>query len=239
MSNLKHETGKPRLIKLLFVVLMMSVGLNLLLGCGKSNKGQVVGPAPCKENCDEDKKPFSGNLWETALGRVDYMGGFFNEPAMIIALGLDFYASGGAKAQAIVPTPVGSELEVEGALWVDQLQLFCGYEYTYGDFKPKFESIPAGEYLVSKNVKRGSVAYNGFRGNVFEVKKGKVTLKIEMLGDYGSPMKLIPGYGIKYKGYDFDNYMFGQIKISNSNGCFATPWVSAEPVVFPFKMYGN
>ncbi len=110
MSNAIQHT-ENRFMRLLLVVLMTSVGFSLLVGCGKNNKGQVVGgpPVRCDKDCsDDDKKPYGGEPWLTALGVFTYSQA---------ELGLDFYdGAQAAGAQGITPVP--KKLEVDGALTV-------------------------------------------------------------------------------------------------------------------------
>ena len=136
MSNAIQHT-EHRSMRLLLVVLMASVGL-ALVGCGKS-KGQVVGgpPAHCEGDCQDDKKPFSGEPWLTALGT----GSSFK-------LGVDFYdVSGkGAGAQGIEVVP--AKTDAAGTLWVYSGN-FCG--------------LSSGEYHFAKAKKVGSIQLQEFK----------------------------------------------------------------------------
>lgn len=220
MGNAKQNTDKSRSGKLLLVVLMMSVGSSLLLGCGK-NKGQVVSTPNQKcdaavEECVEDKKPRTEDFWISAIGKhnmwfYDFWTGRRDQR---LTLGLEFYgvANSEVQAQAVTIEPKSS-IEAEGTLFVEsELPLYCG-----GVYSQKF--IKAGFYDVVKNIQGGTATevngglgyiYYALSGNVLEVKSGTETLEVQLWN-----MSIQPTHFQRQDpdGNTYNDILYGQIVI--------------------------
>lgn len=210
MSNAILKT-ESRSLRLLLVVLMASVGLSLLVGCGKK-QGQVVGgdktPSCVGEDCKGHQRGGDrASKWRSLYGETP-VGGSYYGPDVI--LGLDVLDS-----------------KAEGALWVNGKiqgskgrQLQCDWYWCYWVEEP-CEVTNGDRYGIRSW--SGSFGQGSIQGTV-KFEKG-LTLKIQNKFD------ILPGSFVTEDpdGYDYDEYLFGSYTIENDKGCRAFGALAPPP----------